>query len=111
MCVPSLQEADGPPHQVSLGSGTPFATALTTAGVASCKLAGQGDLEGALKEYLKALDIQEREASNSLTAAMCYNKVGSVLWEKGESEGVMKQFPKALEIQEHEAPNSLTAAT
>ena len=71
----------------------------------------KGDLEGALKDYQKALDIQEREAPNSLAVAMCYNSVSSVLWEKGDFEGAMKHFHKALEIQEHKAPNSLTVAT
>ena len=64
-----------------------------------------------MKDYQKALDIQEREAPNSLAVAMCYNSVSSVLWEKGDFEGAMKQFHKAFEIQEHKAPNSLTVAT
>ena len=52
-----------------------------------------------MKDYQKALDIQEREAPNSLAVAMCYNSVSSVLWEKGDFEGAMQQFSKARGTQ------------
>ena len=64
-----------------------------------------------MKEYRKALEIEEREAPSSLTVATSYNNIGAVLSDQGDLEGALKEYRKALDIQEHAAPSSLTVAT
>jgi Tfp pilus assembly protein PilF len=59
----------------------------------------QGDLEGALQEYRKALEIQEIEAPNSLSVARSYNNIGTVLSAQGDLDGASKDYRKASEIQ------------
>ena len=57
------------------------------------------------------MEIEEREAPNSLTVATSYNNIGTVLYDQGDLEGALQQeYRKALEIQEIEAPNSLSVA-
>ena len=51
---------------------------------------------GALKDYRKALKIQEREAPNSLTVATPYNNIGLVLKYQGDLEGALIEYRKAL---------------
>ena len=74
-------------------------------------LYNQFDLEEALKEYRKALKIQEREAPNSMTVATSYNNIGLVLKKEFDLEGALKEYRKALTIQDREAPNSMDVAT
>ena len=71
----------------------------------------QSDLEGASKEYRKALEILEREVPNSLTVATSYNNIGTVLQAQGDLEGALKEYRKALEILERDAPNFFAVAT
>ena len=61
-------------------------------------LQDQGDLEGALKEYRKALEIKEREAPNSLTVATSYDNIGSVLKGQDDLERELKEYRKCLDI-------------
>ena len=70
----------------------------------------KGELKRALRCFRKALEIQEREAPNSLDVANSYNNIGGVVKDQGDLEGALKEYRKALEIQEREAPNSLTVA-
>ena len=65
---------------------------------------GQGDFEGALKEYHKALDSQERKTPHSLTVATSYNNIGAVRKDQGDLEGALKEFRKALEIIQNARP-------
>jgi tetratricopeptide (TPR) repeat protein len=58
----------------------------------------QGDLEGAFKEYRKALEIEQRKAPNSLDVANSYNNIGWVLQDRGDLEGALKEFCKCLDI-------------
>jgi tetratricopeptide (TPR) repeat protein len=74
-------------------------------------LKSQGDLEGALVEYQKALEIQKRLAPNFLEVAKSYNNIGLVLKSQGDLEGALVEFQKALEIQKRLAPDSLDVAT
>jgi Flp pilus assembly protein TadD len=55
-------------------------------------LDSQGDLEGALVEYQKALEIRKRLAPDSLTVATSYNNVGLVLYSQGDLEGALVEY-------------------
>jgi tetratricopeptide (TPR) repeat protein len=71
----------------------------------------KGELKLALQCFRTALEIEERETSNSLTVATLCNNIGIVLQAQCDLERALKEYRKALEIEEREVPNSLTVAT
>jgi tetratricopeptide (TPR) repeat protein len=74
-------------------------------------LKSQGNLEGALVEYQKALEIQKRLAPDSLDVATSYNNIGLVLYSQGNLEGALVEYQTALEIRKRLAPDSLDVTT
>ena len=62
--------------------------------------AGKGELENALVQFQKALEIQTRVfRSDHPHVATSFNNIGTVYARKGELENALVQFQKGLEIQ------------
>jgi tetratricopeptide (TPR) repeat protein len=61
-------------------------------------LDSQGNLEGALVEYQKSLEIRKRVAPDSLDVAASYHNIGEVLKSQGDLEGALEYFGKADSI-------------
>ena len=53
-----------------------------------------------MKQYQRALAIQEVKAPNSLDVAKSYNNIGNVLYNKGDLDEALEQYQRALAIKE-----------
>ncbi|HNX59571.1 MAG TPA: tetratricopeptide repeat protein, partial [Spirochaetota bacterium] len=62
-------------------------------------LAEAGDLDGALRNYRKAVELRPRYAE-------AYNRIGEILLGKGDTDGARSEFRKALKANPWYTPAS-----
>ncbi|CAB9497065.1 Tetratricopeptide repeat family protein [Seminavis robusta] len=87
-------------RETFLGSDHPD-TALSLDG-RGCALAALGDIDGALKQHEKALEIWERapEVESKAKKALCHSFMGTAFQLKNLREAALHHFRKGLEMQE-----------
>ena len=63
-----------------------------------------------LELHLKALNMREIYAPNSLNESISYHGIGNAYYGLEEYNKAINYFEKAIKIEEKQAPNSLTLA-
>ncbi len=74
-------------------------------------LRSQGDLDGALEHFRRALANQQAKAPGSLGEASTLNNIGIVLRSQGDLDGALERYRRALAIQQAKSRGSLDEAS